>query len=224
MMPRVLAVYPVHFVDRAVAHTMARLCPAQVQAPLAFTMMAPSIEPIDRRSNLIAAIPKPFKKLCYTLRIDRPVTELRYLRKLRAFDAAYIWPKISTPTIARAKAAGKPVFLERINCSTSTARSILDDAYARLGLTPQHSITSEMIRDEIEQTRHADYVFCPSPLVKTSFLELGVPAEKLLLTSYGWCSDRFPTLLDQPPTLRSPISRSRSFLWAAFASAKERIC
>jgi glycosyltransferase involved in cell wall biosynthesis len=185
-------------------HIMLSLCRSELKAPLEITMLAPSIDPSCRRANLVAAIPRPLKKLCYALKIDCAVTEFQYLRKLRSFDAAYIWPKTSTQTIVRAKTIGKPVFLERINCSTSMARSILDDAYARLGITPQHGITPTMIREEAEETRHADYVMCPSPLVKASFLEAGVPAEKLLLSSYGWCINRFPTLLNQPPTLRSP--------------------
>ena len=45
----------------------------------------------------------------------------------------------------------------------------------------------------------ADFIFCPSPEVKKSFMGAGVPEHKLLLTSYGWSPKRFPHfLIDKP--------------------------
>ncbi|MCW6053698.1 glycosyltransferase family 4 protein [Microcoleus sp. A2-C5] len=43
----------------------------------------------------------------------------------------------------------------------------------------------------------ADFIFSPSPEVKKSFLEIGVPEYKLLSTSYGWCPKRFPNISPQ---------------------------
>jgi glycosyltransferase involved in cell wall biosynthesis len=107
----------------------------------------------------------------------------------------------------KAKARDKPIFLERINCFTGTAKRILDTAHARLNVVQQYPITAEMIQTELEQAHLADFIFCPSPLVKDSFLEANIPAEKLLLASYGWSTQRFPGLQDQPPASSSPIDR-----------------
>ena len=43
------------------------------------------------------------------------------------------------------KGAGITVFREMINCPRGTAKIILDEAYKRLGLLPQHSITEESV-------------------------------------------------------------------------------
>ena len=51
-----------------------------------------------------------------------------------------------------------------------------------------------MIQQEDEEMSLADFIFCPSPEVKKSFLEIGVPEDKLISTSYGWCPKRFPNI------------------------------
>jgi len=89
--------------------------------------------------------------------------------------------------------------LERINCYTKQAKSIIDDASSRLGIAPQHQITAGMIQEEDEEISLADFIFCPSREVKKSFIGAGVPEHKLILTSYGWSPKRFPHFsIDQP--------------------------
>jgi hypothetical protein len=118
------------------------------------------------------------------------------------------------------KQQSKPIFWERINCSTKQAKFIIDDASSRLGIAPQHKITADMIQQEEEEISLADFIFCPSPEVKKSFMGAGVPEHKLILTSYGWSPNA------------SRIFRSTSHcqtrllfsLWAVFGSEKELIC
>lgn len=122
------------------------------------------------------------------------IAEKRFLKDLKDFDVAYLWPATSLETFRKVKKVGIPIFLERFNCYQGKAKRILDDAYTRLGVPPQHSITPEEIQKEEVEADLADFIFCPSPEVKKSFQEAGVPKQKLISTSYGWSPQRFPTI------------------------------
>ncbi|MBD2329065.1 glycosyltransferase family 4 protein [Alkalinema sp. FACHB-956] len=171
-----------------------------MQAPIEFTGIVSAIAEQDAlRENIRPSIPDRFKGIYYRLRIDQKVTEKNFLKQLKNYDAAYIWPAISVNTFLRARKQNKPIFLERVNCFQGFSKEILDDAYQRLGLIPQHGITDEMVQDEIRKVELSDLLFCPGAFVKDSFLKAGFPAEKLVATSYGWCPDRFAQLLKQSP-------------------------
>lgn len=163
-------------------------------------MVVPSCEPLCRRSNLVEAIPPLLKRWYYrSADLPKAITEKRFLKDLKNFDAVYLWPGTSLETFKKAKHSGKPIFLERVNCYTGKAKHILDDAYKRLGIHPQHTITQDSIQQEQAELRLADFIFCPSLEVKKSFQAAGVPEEKLLLTSEGWSPQRFPTIPAEKP-------------------------
>lgn len=169
----------------------------QWQGPeLQARLIVPNCKPSCRPSNLVEGIPKFLKALYYRAGENAPrqKTEKRFLREIHQFDAAYLWPATSVNILRTVKQQGKTLFLERINCYTGKAKLILDEAYERLGVSPQHPNTDEVIAREQEEMSLADFVFCPSPEVKKSFLEAGVPEQKLILTSYGWCPKRFSNL------------------------------
>jgi glycosyltransferase involved in cell wall biosynthesis len=191
---KLLSSFPIHHVNEAVSHIFLSLCRYQTEAGLPTTMVVPSCEPSCRGSDLIEAITPYLKWLRYRMGGVQEVSEQCFLKELNQFDAAYLWPTSTPRLIKRVKATGKPIFLERFNCFTGQAKQILDDAYTRLGLEPQHSIQPSWIEEELEVTELADYILCPSPLVKASFLQAGIPEKKLILTSYGWAPQRFPNL------------------------------
>ncbi|MEG4276518.1 glycosyltransferase family 4 protein [Microcoleus sp. MON1_C1] len=110
-----------------------------------------------------------------------------------------MWPGISLDTVRSVNQQSKPIFWERVNSCQRQAKSILDDAYSRLGLQPQHAITPEKIQKEDQKLKVVDFLFCPSPIVVKSFQEAGVPEEKLLLTTEGWSLERFPNYQSQKP-------------------------
>jgi glycosyltransferase involved in cell wall biosynthesis len=105
--------------------------------------------------------------------------------------AAYIFPDAELGTIMQLKGAGITVFREMINCPRGTAKIILDEAYRRLGLLPQHSITEESVALEQKALEAVDYIFCSNPMSEASLLENHVHANKLLKASYGWDPARF---------------------------------
>jgi glycosyltransferase involved in cell wall biosynthesis len=101
-------------------------------------------------------------------------------------SAAYLWPDASIETLLELKRRDVMVFREQFNCHTGTAKRILDQAYMRLGVTPSHGITEQIIDRETQISGMVDHIFCPSPLVEASLSENGVPAHKFLEATYGW--------------------------------------
>jgi glycosyltransferase involved in cell wall biosynthesis len=107
-------------------------------------------------------------------------------RKRSQKSAAYLWPDATIETLLELKRRDVTVFREQFNCHTGTAKRILDQAYKRLCVAPQHGITDEKVDRERQISEAVDHIFCPSPLVEASLLENGVPKRKVLRSTYGW--------------------------------------
>jgi len=191
-MLHISSLFTIYCTGTAVSHTFFSLCQQWNYPDSQVRMVVPNCEPSCRGSNLVEAIPQYLKWLYYRS-ADRPreCAEKRFLRDIKDFDAIYLWPNTSIETFRKVKQESKPIFLERINCYTKEAKFILDDAYHQLGIEPQHQITAATIQQEDEEISLADFIFCPSPEVKKSFMIAGVPEHKLLSTSYGWSPKRF---------------------------------
>jgi len=161
-------------------------------------IVAPSCEADLRSEKFIEAVPKFLQSVCYKFpRVPKFIAEKRFVSLLSGFDAAYLFPGCSQRLLESLAKSDRPVFMERINCHTGTGKRILDEAYGRLGLAPQHGVTAESAARETEQLNMVDFVFCPSLEVVKSFVEAGLPSEKLIRSSYGWSPDRFPGLADE---------------------------
>lgn len=194
-MLKLSSLFTIHCVDKAVGHAFYSLCGKWHGPDLQARMVVPSCDPSCRGPNLVEAIPPLIKGLYYRSdNAPRNMAEKRFLRDIKDFDTGYLWPGTSLETFRKVKKINKPIFLERINCYTGKAKRILDDAYTRLGVHPQHQITPESIQQEEAEVELADFIFCPSPEVTKSFQEAGVPEQKLIATSYGWSPRRFPTI------------------------------
>jgi len=194
-MLKLSSLFTIYCNDQGVSHIFLSLCGQWRGSDLQARMVVPNCEPSCRGPNLVEGIP-PFLKWLYYRSPDgaRDMAEKRFLKDLKYFDAAYLWPATSLETFRKVKKLGQPIFLERFNCYTGTAKRILDDAYTRLGVHPQHPNTPDKIQQEQAEVGLADFIFCPSPEVTKSFQEAGVPEQKLIPTSYGWSPRRFPTI------------------------------
>jgi len=189
------SLFPIYCNNEAIGHIFLSLCGQWRGPELRARMVVPFCDPLCRGPNLVEGIPPLLKRLYgRNAKASRAMAERRFLRDIKDFDVAYLWPGISSETFRRAKQSGRTIFMERINCYPGTAKRILDDAYERLGLHPQHPITSDGIEREEAEAELTDFIFCPSPEVKKSFQEAGVPEQKLVSTSYGWSQQRFPTI------------------------------
>jgi glycosyltransferase involved in cell wall biosynthesis len=189
------AIQPVHCHDWGITHACLSVCTGLQSARFTVTLRVPSadrfvtaglVRPLVSRRLLPLVRRVPFLARRITPRLVAS-----YLRELRQGDVAYLWPGLPLPVYAGVKQRGAVLLMERINCHTATARRILDAEYLRLGRAPEHGIETQHVTDERAELALADLVFAPSPAVVASLVENGVPADRVLRTSYGWEPRRF---------------------------------
>ena len=141
------------------------------------------------------------KKLVYRFSDRNTIARLAekyFFKKESKSKYVYLWAGLSLDVFENFHRQGVKIIIERINCHQATAKSILDNAYAELGLPADHAITDRSIDLENRKLAMAEGIFCPSPMVYKSMIENGVPPHKLLSTSYGWLPARFPNLNTEP--------------------------
>jgi glycosyltransferase involved in cell wall biosynthesis len=155
-------------------------------------LIVPGCIPEYRDASVIEAVPTSLNPLVYKSTLaTRLLTERSLVRELKRLDAVYLFPACSTATVRRVQKKSMPIVLERVNCARPMAKRVLDDAYRRLDQTAAHGITPQRIAEELEEVKQADYIVCANPRAKASFLEIGVPEEKVIESSYGWSPSRF---------------------------------
>jgi glycosyltransferase involved in cell wall biosynthesis len=190
---RVATLFP-HYADAVGnSHTVLSVCGNMRGEGMDVRLVQPASDPGARKPFTRDAVPRLLKGLAYRFWSAESLnrySESVFLRSLRAGEVAYLWPGVSLATYRRVKERGHTLVMERFNCHTGTAKRILDDAYARLGLPPKHNVSDAMVTEEREQFELCDYAFAPSPRVEESFRENGVPEAKILGCSYGWDPDR----------------------------------
>lgn len=112
------------------------------------------------------------------------------------------WSGMSLASILKAKALGWKTIVERGSSHIVYQDAILKEEYARFGKT--FSIHPAVIEKELAEYAEADFISIPSYFVKRSFLEKGVPEQKLLLNPYG-ASGFFK--FEGPPAIKRPAFR-----------------
>ena len=167
--------------------------PTDILAP---TLVLPrSFRPISSSVEVKQAIPYPFP-FRYASPILPSALNFRFKRALASADprntVIYFWPMPPLSLVHYARERGFITVREMINTCTQTAKVILDDAYARLGLRPAHTITDDLVRREQAELSLHDYIFAPSPMVEQSLIQTGVDPGKILRSTYGWLPSRFP--------------------------------
>ncbi|EMR14354.1 glycosyl transferase group 1 [Methylophaga lonarensis MPL] len=126
-------------------------------------------------------------------------TERRFIRMMKHYDVAHLWPGISVDTVQRVKFMGKVIVMECVNCHQSVAKSILDTESQRLGGVVTNTISQDDIKFENELLEAADFVFGTSPEVINSLLSQGVKTNKIINTSYGLSDEDI-----HPPSMKKP--------------------
>jgi glycosyltransferase involved in cell wall biosynthesis len=184
---------PIPLTGRGVSYTCGMLVEGMANQDLEATIVTPrarwrplrSVDVIEVLPSCTRYVPYRWMRNWANSQMER--TFLFHANRFGSqLSSAYIWPDATMNTICELKQSGMTVFREMINCHTGTAKIILDRAYERLGTTPRHTITGEVVQAEKQVLEAVDYIFCPSPAVASSLLENGVAATKLLSTSYGW--------------------------------------
>jgi glycosyltransferase involved in cell wall biosynthesis len=113
-------------------------------------------------------------------------------------DLVHAWPLGARETLRSARRLGIPTVLERPNAHTRFAYEVVREECERLGVTlppdHEHAYNEAILRREEEEYALADWLLCPSEFVVQTFLDQGVPREKLVRHLYGYDDNLF-----QPP-------------------------
>ena len=105
-------------------------------------------------------------------------------------DLVHVWPLAASRTLKVASSLGIPTVLERPNAHTRFAYTVVKAECERLGITlpptHEHAYSDEILQMEENEYELADYLLCPSDFVVKTFVDEGVPPEKLLRYIYGF--------------------------------------
>ncbi len=205
-MPEVNAFLAVPYSGRGIGYTCKKLLEGIMGDDFEVCLNAPYLNAnlaTGMRHNTLAPI--LLSKLLY--RFARPQTRrlvekihLSALKKSASRQTiSYIWSETSPDFDLELRSLKSIIVREKFNCSKAAAKRILDDAYARLGLDPQHGITDDAIRLEKARLERADAIFCPAAGVDASLEEIGIPKHRRLRGSYGFDLSRVTT--PAPPSL-----------------------
>jgi glycosyltransferase involved in cell wall biosynthesis len=125
---------------------------------------------------------------------DRIVAR-RLPRLAGQIDLVHTWPLGALETLRAAKALGIPTVLERPNTHTRFAYQVVRAECERIGvpLPPdhEHAYNEDVLRKEETEYELADALLCPSDFVLQTFVDEGVPREKLVRHIYGFDERRF---------------------------------
>jgi len=115
------------------------------------------------------------------------------MKELEACDDRVVWTfgELPIELSRNLNVRGVRVIREKFNCAKATARDILTFEHQKNGFPAFTDITDAMIDKEAEELALADAIFCPSPEVSKSMVNINVSSDKLLKTSYGWDPARF---------------------------------
>lgn len=189
---------PVPLTGRGPSYTCGMLSRFMVNPELSVGVFVPrargfSVAPARLQESMPAMaryIPYRFIQSYGCGKTERDFIESFTDRKQRV-HCAYVWPDTSLETVKALRDAGVKVFREMINGHRGTAKRILDEAYGRAGLPPNHGIDDASIENEQRILEAVDHIFCANACTESSLLEHSIGEHKHLPASYGWDPTRF---------------------------------
>jgi glycosyltransferase involved in cell wall biosynthesis len=110
-------------------------------------------------------------------------------------DIIHVWPDAALRTIKVAKKLRIPTVLERPNAHTRYGYEIVKQETRRLGVVlppdDDYFYRQDVLEREEKEFSLTDYLLCPSDFVSETFVDQGVPREKLIRHQYGFDDKRF---------------------------------
>lgn len=191
--------------DEWLSHAVYSLCRGMAEHDGVDLRLLPQSYTRRLAGDPILAQPVPSLLHWPLFRLDRSRRWLRRLharacaRHLSHADAVWFWPDNDLALYERARDEGKLIVHEMINCHLATVRRVLEAESRSIGAPVAPAIDDARIAEENGWLEHADLVFAPSPAVRDSLLEAGVPAAKVSLTSYGFSPRRIRPRPPAPP-------------------------
>ena len=114
----------------------------------------------------------------------------RALRGLDDVDVVHCWPRATLKTCAEARRRGIPCFREVPNTHTAHAYEVVTRERSSLGLEPaaghSHTFDAKALEREEREYEVADALLVPSEYALRTFVDRGVPEEKLVLHRFGY--------------------------------------
>jgi starch synthase len=154
-----------------------------------------------------------------SLRLRLPVAvsgELAYLSKVwldrlsekpaRASDLFLFYSGAGLRTLRRLRGTGVVGMVEAVNSHVLVQEEIMREEHRRLGLPPPVFHRRETAR-RVEEYAQADAVLCPSAFVKASFVQRGLPPERIFVVPYGMSISVSPENAAPPPPDRDAVFR-----------------
>lgn len=130
-----------------------------------------------------------------TLALHDRIVARRLERMAGEVDVVHVWPLGGLETLKTARRLGITSVMERPNAHTRFAYEVVRAECERLGveLPPdhEHAFNEEILRKEEAEYELADYLLCPSEFTAQTFVDQGVPPEKLVRHFYGYDTDLF---------------------------------
>jgi glycosyltransferase involved in cell wall biosynthesis len=118
------------------------------------------------------------------------ITAQRIKKLAGKIDIVHCWPAAAVETLKAAAKLGIPTVIERPNAHTRFAFETVAREFQRLGIVmppdDEYSFKEDLLQREEEEYRLADYILCPSDFTVRTFLDQGVPKEKLKRHIYGY--------------------------------------
>jgi glycosyltransferase involved in cell wall biosynthesis len=105
-------------------------------------------------------------------------------RKIEQANIFIGWANSSLHSLRKAKQKGAIAILERGSSHILYQQQILREEYEKFGLK-FNEIHPKSIEKELKEYQEADYISIPSSFVRRTFIEKGIPENKLIQVPYG---------------------------------------
>lgn len=119
---------------------------------------------------------------------DRRVA--RALARMTAVDVVHAWPRATLATADAAGRIGAKTLRQAPNAHTAFAYQAVERENTSLGLVPpkghSHEFSATVLALEEAEYRAADGVLVPSEFARGTFVQRGVPADRLLVHQFGF--------------------------------------
>jgi len=105
-------------------------------------------------------------------------------KKIVKSDIFVGWSGFSLHSLRKARELGAITVIERCSSHMLYQLKILSEEYEKFGLKFNNT-HPKIIEKELQEYEEADYIAIPSRFVKRTFIEKGIPENKLILIPYG---------------------------------------
>lgn len=121
--------------------------------------------------------------------LDTWLYDLWASHRLERSQGLHVWGNFGLRTIRKAASYGMTIIVERASTHPVYQQRLLREEYLRWGIPyPNNNL---IIERALKEMALADFILVPSDFARSTFLEAGIPAEKILTVNFGVALERF---------------------------------